>query len=116
MTATTMKRSTKEALYVTPYDFSLALRGVKTATSRLGDRRELWPVGSELDLVDNENGAGLRIRIVYNEVMELGDINDTHAGTIGGYDTPRHWDDFTSIYEGSGGSTVISLVGFLVIS
>lgn len=110
-----MKRSTKDILYVTPGDFDLATWGVKTATSRLGDRRELWPVGSTILIVDNERGAYRCIEIVYNVLMKLDQISVAQAGNIGGYGVHDHYEDFTSIYPESDGTTELSLVGFRLI-
>jgi len=115
MTAETMKRSTATELFVTPKDFNLALNGVKTATSRLGDRRELWPVGSKIRLVDNKRGLHWKIEITYNILMTLDQISISQAGNIGGYNVTEHLMDFTSIYPGSSCKTELSLVGFRLL-
>ena len=114
-TAETMKRSTAMILYVTPLDFRHATLGRKTATSRLGNRLGLWPVGSRVNIVDNEEGASRQIEIVYNVLMTLGQISPTQAGNIGGYGVRDHYNDFTSIYPGSDDDTELSLVGFRVL-
>lgn len=114
---TEMKRSTKEIMYVTPHDFDLAKAGVKTATTRDGDRRGLWPVGKGIEIRDNEDESRVMVaRIVYNEQMTLGKINDRQAQTIGGYGVTFHWVDFDAVYgPGVESDHELSLVGFLVL-
>lgn len=111
-----MKRSTENILYVTPSDYALACQGIKTATTRLGDRSEFWPVGSEISLINNENDDDrLHIRVVYNDQMTLEEVTDCHAQTIGGYDRAAHWEDFAGVYGDVDENTELSLVGFLVL-
>jgi hypothetical protein len=104
-------------MYVTPHDFDLVVNGTSTATTRIGDRRKIWPVRHRLVIVDNtKNDRRLEAEIVYNELMNLRDVSRTQAGTIGGYGIKEHYDDFTSIYSGSDDSTILSLVGFRVLA
>ena len=113
----TMKRSTTGIMYVTPSDFELVLRGLKTATSRAGDRREFWPVGKEIAVVDNQDESRfLPIEVVYNFVTTLDDVTPTQAGNIGGgYSLEDHATDFMSVYPDSDSNTELSVVGFRVL-
>lgn len=111
-----MKRSTEYVFYVTPHDFNLAVKGIKTASSRIGDRRRVWPVGHRLALVDNQDeNRRTSIEITYNVPMKLCFITPTQAFNIGGYSTSKHYEDFVSVYADSGPETDLSLVGFRVL-
>jgi hypothetical protein len=110
-----MKRSTSDILYISPGDMDLVLKGRKTATSRLGDRTDMWPKGKVITLASNGDDRMLYIEITYNDLMDLGSINDTKAGTIGDYDSAGHYADFVSIYPDADRTSGISLVGFYVL-
>jgi len=110
------KRSTEEVMYVSASDFDLAVRGRKTATSRLGDRRELWPVGAVIQLRSNENEDNtLFVEITYNYLTTLASIGVPTAGTIGSDSVEAHYDDFTNVYPGSDEDSALSVVGFRVL-
>lgn len=115
----TLPSSTETVLYVSPSDFNLVLKGIKTATTRLGDRSQMWPVGCEVELVNNDDiTRRLRIRIVYNEQMTLDKVDDRIANTVGGYGAESHFRDFNDVYEKyhlPACDVDISLVGFFVL-
>lgn len=115
-TATTMRRSTRDILYVSPSDFELAENGTKSATSREGKRQEMWPVGSRVQLVNNEDDSQrLLAEITYNVPTKLADITKAQAGNIGGYGVQEHYEDFLDVYPNSTDETELSLIGFRVI-
>jgi len=110
-----MKRSTPDTFYVTPSDFDLAAAGKKTASTRLGDRTAIWPVGKRVQLVDNTDWTrNLFVTITYNELMTLADVNDCRARTVGEYDAGGHYADFVSVYPDATRDSLISLVGFYI--
>jgi hypothetical protein len=113
MSAATMKRSTEHVLFVTNSDFNLIAQGQKTATSRLGDRRSLWPIGSKI-LIEDQDGLRLFAVITHNFVTFLDAVDDRIAVTIGEYGSQGHREDFLNIYPEYTDDIGLSIVGFKV--
>lgn len=108
-------RSTEKVILVSPGGFNQAMEGLKTATSRLGDRRAMWPQGAMVTLRDNGSGDETMAQITYNILTTLEKVNDTVAGTVGCCSASDHRDEFRDIYPGSDYDTEISIVGFRVL-
>lgn len=113
MTAcTTMKRSTGDILYVTPSDFELAIGGIKTATSRKGDRQAQYPIGRVILLMCNVTDACIKVRITNVYLKRLANVRECDAIAIGNYGVEAHRQDYVGIYGEPAADENISIVHF----
>lgn len=107
-------------MYISPEDFDLVLKGIKTKTSRLGDRREIWKIGSTITLQENSENYHryLYIKITENYIKKLHEVNQLEAMKIGAYTIGDHFKDFCTAYKdeiNDAQDTLISIIGFEVI-
>lgn len=93
-----MKRSEGKNLQIQHADWLLAREGVKTCTSRYGDRRSEYIEGNIYSFVSNDSGESLPIKITRTEVKSLKDVTSAEAKAIGNYGWAEHVADFHGIY------------------
>lgn len=112
-----MKRSEGKAIQIQHGDWEMAKRGVKTCTSRYGDRTAEYPVGEIFDFTSNETGEVLKIKITKVVRSRLKDVTSEEAKAIGDYSWADHVADVYGIYAVKLGrevneNTIFSLVHF----
>lgn len=115
-----MQRSEGKTIQIQHPDWLAAQAGVKTCTSRYGDRRNEYPIGEVFDFKSNGTSETLKIKILRVDVKEIKDTTSEEAKAVGNYSWVDHINDLYTIYHGELGrefneNTLISLVYFEVI-
>ena len=89
------------------------ISGLKTATSRLGDRSELYAVDQTIKVEDNVDGR-FRMCIIHDIFyIRLRDITLEMSGRIGAYTPQEHMEDFCTIYPGSTAETFLTYISWV---
>lgn len=114
-----MKRSTKETIYVTTSDFELVIAKRKTATSRLGNKLDMYEVNQKVNITENvAPDRTVKATITNVVTTSLKHITTCEAYKIGNYSQVDHAIDFTNIYAGMGNNitpdTLLTVIEFKI--
>jgi hypothetical protein len=114
-----MKRSTKDTIYVSPGDFDLVLRKHKTATSRLGNKSDMYDVNQKVNITENVEPDRSVKAVITNVIMTpLKHVTTCEAYKIGRYSIVEHAIDFTNIYASLGNNitpdTLLTIIEFAI--
>ena len=115
-----MKRSEGKTIQIQHSDWLMAKDGIKTCTSRYGDRTSEYSIGEVFNFVDNDTDETLKILIEEVKLKTLKGVTSQEALAIGNYTWADHVADFYGIYGLKLGrkvdeNTVLSLIYFKVI-
>jgi hypothetical protein len=115
-----MRRSEGDNIQINHSDWLLAKTGVKTCTSRYGDKTSEYPSGKAFNFVSNDTGESLSIVIYAVTVKSLKDVTTFEAKCIGDYSWAEHVADFYNIYHTNlkrdvNEDTIVSLVYFKLV-
>lgn len=98
-------------------DFDGAKNGLKTCTSRYGDKTQDYDVGSVVCAINNDDNSTMNLVIDGIVVKLLRDVTTEEAFAIGQYSRDAHYDDFYEVYHNKigravDGNTTLTLIYF----
>ena len=115
-----MKRSEGKNIQTKAVGFNLAKQGIKTCTSRYGDRLKEYNIGEIYNFVNNYTDEILKIKIIKQELKTLNNVTESESIAIQNYSWAEMVWDVYDIYHNNLGrevnkSTVFTLVWFEVV-